>query len=157
MNGKLVGGFIVGAALIAGGALYYLQLYAFYEPVPVEAASELTMVSTATGELEPVVLADFEAVDSDSSPIRYRACFSTPMGLAMLTESYVMYDEAVPLTGPPGLPCFDAAEIGAALESGEALAFLSRKDITEGIDRVIAVFDDGRAYAWHQLNEKYAD
>ena len=30
MNGKLVGGFIVGSAILAGAAVWYLQLYYFY-------------------------------------------------------------------------------------------------------------------------------
>ncbi len=36
------------------------------------------------------------------------------------------------------------------------MAFLGEKDIRDGgVDRVIAVYPDGRAFAWHQLNEKY--
>jgi hypothetical protein len=57
----------------------------------------------------------------------------------------------VPLNAPAAFPCFDAAAIGAALESGEALAFLSEPEIHPGVDRVVAVFADGRAFAWHQL------
>ena len=37
-------------------------------------------------------------------------------------------------------------------ERGEALAFLSEPLKDYGMDRVVAVFPDGRAYAWHQLN-----
>ena len=49
------------------------------------------------------------------------------------------------------------AAIGAALESGEALAFLSEPEIHPGVDRVVAVFPDGRAFAWHQLNDSPED
>ena len=45
-----------------------------------------------------------------------------------------------------------AARIGEALEKGEAIAFLSQANIAPQIDRVVAVFPDGRAYAWHQLS-----
>ncbi|MEM8631304.1 MAG: DUF6446 family protein [Pseudomonadota bacterium] len=158
MNGKIVGVFLVGSGLIAGAALYYLQLYAFYEPVDSAAPeAEITIIASATGAPEPFILNDFEGIDSDSSPIRYRACFTTPMSLPMLTETYIVYDGAVPLNGPPGLPCFDAREIGETLEREEAVAFLSAKNIVDGVDRVIAVFEDGRAFAWHQLNEKYSE
>ncbi|MEM6636585.1 MAG: DUF6446 family protein [Pseudomonadota bacterium] len=158
MSGKIVAFLLVACAAVAGGALYWLQLYAFYEPVPAEAgAAELALVSISTGQSERFLLSDFEAVDSTSSPIRYRACFQTPMSLAMLTETYELYERAVPLVGPPGLPCFDATRIGEALETGEAIAFLSQRDITDGVDRVIAVFGDGKAYAWHQLNEKFTE
>ena len=70
----------------------------------------------------------------------------------MLTETYVTHDAAVPLTGPKWFDCYDAETIGADLEAGTAIAFLSEFNITYGIDRVIAVYDDGRAYIWHQLN-----
>ena len=75
----------------------------------------------------------------------------------MLTESYVIFDGAVPLVAPGWFDCFDAETIGEALETGEAIAFMGEKNIEDGIDRIVAVFPDGRAYAWHQLNEKFAD
>jgi hypothetical protein len=75
----------------------------------------------------------------------------------MLTETYRSYDQAEPLVAPSGFDCFDAAAIGRALETGEALAFLSEPDIHPGVDRVVAVFSDGRAYAWHQLNAAFKD
>jgi hypothetical protein len=39
-------------------------------------------------------------------------------------------------------------------KAGEALAFLSEPNIHPGVDRVVAVFPDGRAFAWHQLNQR---
>ena len=57
-----------------------------------------------------------------------------------------------PLTAPGWFDCFDAVAIGEALEKGEAIAFLSQANIHPGVDRVVAVFPDGRAFAWHQLN-----
>lgn len=42
--------------------------------------------------------------------------------------------------------------LGAALESGEALAFLGQRDFIYGIDRVVAVLPDGRGFVWHQMN-----
>ncbi|MBS0563510.1 MAG: histidine kinase, partial [Proteobacteria bacterium] len=35
----------------------------------------------------------------------------------------------------------------------KAVAFLSDENIHPGVDRVVAVYADGRAYAWQQLNE----
>ena len=143
-------------ALIAGIAIYWLQLYAFYEEVSAETA-EVTAVNIATGQAEPLVISGFEGIDGTSSPIRYRACFTTAMSVPALTETYVAYDNPTPLTAPGWFDCFDAVAIGQALERGEALAFLSARDIHNGVDRVLAVFPDGRAFAWHQLNEKYQD
>ena len=90
-------------------------------------------------------------IDADSSPLRFRACFSTPLSQAMLTETYRHYENPVPLVAPYWFDCFDAEAIGKALENGEALAFLSEAGIAPGVDRVVAVFADGRAFAWHQL------
>ena len=156
MNGKIVGSFVVISALIFGGVVYYTQEYAYYAPVA-EDAAEVSLVNVATGAPEPLVIAGFEGIDGSSSPIRYRACFTTAMSLPALTETYVVYEAATPLTAPGWFGCFDAEAIGTALETGEAVAFLGTKDIQDGVDRVVAVFPDGRAYAWNQLNEKYAE
>jgi hypothetical protein len=142
----------MGTAILAGAAMYYLQVYAYYDPVnPASAAAEMRL-TTLEGVVEPILADDFDGIDSGSSPIRFRACFTTPQSIAMLTETYKIYPGAVPLTAPAWFDCFDAAAIGGALEQGQAIAFLSEGNITYGVDRVIAVFDDGRAYAWHQIN-----
>ncbi|MGH1367513.1 MAG: DUF6446 family protein [Maritimibacter sp.] len=156
MSGKLIGIFIVIISLIAGIAIYWLQVFAFYDEVRAEAVS-MTLVNMTTGEAEALVVDEFQGIDGSSSPIRFRACFTTPMSDVTLSETYEPYHEATPLIAPGWFECFDAVEIGEAIEAGEALAFLSAKDITDGVDRVIAVFPDGRAFAWHQLNEKYQD
>lgn len=156
MGGKIAGILIVGAALIGGIAMYTLQLYAFYEELPGETLDiQLTLV--ATGEPEQIDASDIQAIDADSSPIRYRACFTTDHSQAMLTETYTVYELAVPLTAPGWFDCFDAQEIGDALENEMAIAYLSQADIYDGIDRVVAIFDDGRGFVWHQLNEKFQD
>ena len=143
---------ILAMALIAGIALYYLQVYAYYTEVAAPAGDEITLVSLTSGSPEPIPFDNFQGIDSDSSPIRYRACFDTVMSQATLTEVYQTYPEAVPLVAPGWFDCFDAEAIGTALESGEAIAFLGQKDVTWGIDRVIAVLPDGRAFAWNQIN-----
>lgn len=153
MNGKIVAGFIVVTALLAGIALYYMQEYAFYAPVePASAAAEIRLTALS-GAVEALPTDAFEGIDADSSPLRFRACFHTPLSLAMLTETFADYPGAEPLIGPRQFPCFDAERIGADLNSGAALAFLSEKNIHPGVDRVVAVYADGRAYAWHELNE----
>jgi hypothetical protein len=153
VNGKLVAGFIVVSALVAGVAIYYLQEYGYYReiaPVSAEAKIALTDLSGAT---EPMLTDGFQGIDADSSPLRFRGCFTTPMSLAMLSETFVAYDKPTPLIAPNWFTCFDANRIGEDLETGAALAFLSQKNITPGVDRVVAVYPDGRAYAWQQLNE----
>lgn len=142
---------IVVIALAAGIALYYLQVHAFYDDVS-DQIDEVALTSIATGAPEGILADNIRAIDSDSSPIRFRACFDTGLSLALLTETYEIYDDAVPRVAPNWLDCFDAEQIGADLETGKAVAFMGHENVTYGVDRVVAVYPDGRAYAWHQLN-----
>jgi hypothetical protein len=152
VTGKIAIGAIIMSAILAGAAMYYLQVYAFYNPVlPTSAQAEMRL-TTLAGVVEPILTDTFDGIDSDSSPIRFRACFTTPQSIAMLTETYKTYPAATPLTAPGWFDCFDANAIGEAIEQGRAIAFLGEENIHYGIDRVVAVFDDGRAYAWNQIN-----
>ncbi len=153
MDGRILGAIILGAGLIAGAALYYLQVYAYYKPVDLTQV-DLRLTSVATGEPDYFLYEDLQAIDADSSPLRFRACMTTPTSLAALTEDFVIYDRAEPLVAPGWFDCFDAVELGRALEQDRAVAFLAQANIRDGIDRVVAVHEDGRAFAWHQLNEK---
>lgn len=152
MTGKLLAIVIVVSALIVGIAVYYLQIYAFYDEVAANGTDDVVLTNLVTGEPEPILYEDFRAIDADSSPIRYRACFTTTMSEALLSETYQDYPEAEPLVAPGWFDCFDAEEIGGALEDGGALAFLSIRDVHYGIDRVVAILPDGRGFAWHQIN-----
>ncbi|MEX0370653.1 MAG: DUF6446 family protein [Tateyamaria sp.] len=150
MNGKIIGIVIVLSSIIAGAALYYLQVYGFYEEVE---AAEVRLVSVVSGAPEPIPFDDFRAIDADSSPIRYRACFTTDLSLALLTETYVGLDGVTPRNAPGWFDCFDAEAIAAELDAGTALLFLGEKNVDFGVDRIVAITDDGRGYAWHELND----
>jgi hypothetical protein len=152
VNGKFMAGFIVLTGAIAGVAMYWLQVHAFYETAEFTPGQEIRLTSIESGQPEAIIAENITGIDSESSPIRFRACFTTPLTQAMLTETYRIYPDPVPLVAPSWFDCFDAEAIGAALEKGEAIAFLSETGIHTGVDRVVAVFPDGRAFAWHQLN-----
>lgn len=153
MIGKLIAGFIMVTALAAGIAMYYLQVYAYYEPVAITGTDDVLLTPIVSQQPEPILYEDFQAIDATSSPIRYRACFTTILSQPLLSETYVAYDRAEPLVGPGWFDCFDAKDIGLALEEGEALAFLSVSNVEYGIDRVVAVLPDGRGYVWNQIND----
>ena len=156
MSGRLVGLFLVLSGLAAGIAVYVLQLYVFYEEVDARDVSiQLTRAATQTPE--PIPADDLRVIDATSSPLRFRACFRTELGEALEGETFQRHPDPVPLNGPGWFDCYDAAAIGAALENRTAIAYLSEKEIAEGVDRVVAIFADGRGYAWHQLNETFAD
>ena len=156
--GKFLVALIVLAAVIGGGGMYYLQVYGFYDPVHLSGendaagGTEMRLTLLATDTPEAILVENFQGIDADSSPLRFRACFTTPQSIAMLTETYVTYPAAEPLTGPNWFDCYDAVAIGADLETGAATAFLAEFNITYGVDRVIAIYDDGRAFVWHQIN-----
>lgn len=150
--GKFLAGLIMISAIGAGLAMYYLQVYHFYDEVEASGVDDVILVNLVTGEPEGVIYDSFKAIDADSSPIRYRACFTTTLSHPLLTETFEAYESAEPLTAPGWFDCFDAEALGAALQEGSALAFLSHKDIYYGIDRVVAITEDGRGYVWHQIN-----
>ncbi|MFK7881506.1 DUF6446 family protein [Roseobacter sp.] len=152
MNGKIVGSVIMISALVAGVALYYLQVYGFYQ----EATSELPevqLVSLTSNQPETILAERIQAIDADSSPIRFRACFETSSSLAMLTETYVTLEQATPRNAPGWFDCFDAAAIADDMASGRALSFLGQKNVEFGVDRIVAITEDGRGYIWHELND----
>jgi len=150
--GKFLAMLLVFCAVVGGGFMYYQQVYAYYEEVAPNGETDVQITSMISGAPEPVIYDDFRAIDADSSPIRYRACFTTPASHAMLTETYVLDADAVPLTAPGWFDCFDAKEIGAEIEAGRALAFIGTQDIEYGVDRVVAIHEDGRGWVWDQIN-----
>jgi len=60
---RFVIGIIVVSALIAGAALYYLQVYAYYEEISLE-VEDVQLTSMFTGEPEPILFENFKAIDS---------------------------------------------------------------------------------------------
>lgn len=153
ITGKILTIVIVVTALISGAAMYYFQVYAYYEPVVATGTDDVQMTAKVSGTPEVILYEDFSAIDADSSPIRYRACFTTPMSLASLGDTYEGYSRAAPRVAPGWFDCFDAAAIGAEIEAGRAQTFLGERNISYGIDRVIAVTQDGFGYVWHEVND----
>ncbi len=157
MNGRLVAGGIVGLGAIFGVALWYMQVHAFYRPIEASSpAAEVRLTAVGGGE-ETVPAAGFQGTDADSSPLKFRSCFTLPVSLATLTETYQVYDKPTPLIAPSWFTCFDAGALTDDLASGKAVAFLGQKDIRPGVDRVVAVYPDGRGFSWQQLNGEVND
>jgi hypothetical protein len=151
VNGKLIAGFLVLTGVIAGGVMYWLQVYAYYEPVTFVPGAEIVLTPIIGDGPEAIVADAVTGIDAKSSPLRFRACFTTPTSLATLTETYRVYENAVPLITPGWFDCFDPEKIGAALESGTAVAFLGQANVAKGVDSVVAILPDGHGYVWHQL------
>jgi len=148
VNGRIPALLILGAALVAGVGVWYAQEYGFYERVD-PAGVAITVM--AGGQAVPLQAGDLEAIDASSSPIRWRGCFRLDQPLPADAEPFA---GATPLIGPGWFSCFDAGRIAADLASGAAKAYLSQPEIRPDVDRVIAVYPDGRAFGWHQFNDK---
>ncbi|MFT3689783.1 DUF6446 family protein [Paenirhodobacter sp.] len=153
MNGRLVGGEIVVAAVIAGAGVWYAQVYGYYHDVPADSTAAEIRLTAQGGAEEPVATSNFKGIDGDSSPLKFRACFTADLPAAT-ADAYQRYERPTPLNAPKWFSCFDARQIGEDLQAGRAKAYLSELNIHPGVDRVVAIYPDGRAYAWQQLNDK---
>ena len=114
-TGRLVVIALLLAAGLAGAALYYLQVYAFYEDASTVSGGDVMLTKIVSGTPEPILAEGLDAIDADSSPIRYRGCFTTSLSLALLTETYELYEETPdPRNAPEWFDCFDAEAIALA-------------------------------------------
>jgi hypothetical protein len=146
MKGKIVAFFLVVFPILFGVALYYAQYYAYYEKV-----SDVTAITVA-GRQVPVH--DYEGIDATSSGLKMRGCFTVdPADFAGVTVA----ENPTPLTPPNWFTCYDVGTLTTDLKSGAATAYLAKKDDRDGLDLIVAVYPDGRAFQWRQLNEKYQD
>lgn len=140
------------SVLVAGTAIWWAQLYAVSDEAVFRPGDGISL-TPILGEVPEVILADGITATATTPPLSFRACFTTPLSQAMLTETYRVYPHPLP-PADPVLPCFDAPRLAAALKTGEAIAFLSEHDSAPGVDRVVAVFPDGHAVAWQQPDLK---
>ena len=117
----------------------------------------IRLVPIIGGSPEKVDTGDVEVSGNTDDVFSQQGCFTLALSFGLLTETYQIADEASPQTTADGMPCFDAAQLSEDLEVGYALAFWGEKEVEPGVDRVVAVHNDGRAFVWHQRNENYVD
>ncbi len=142
MSGRfLILGFIAFVTLF-GIALWWFQTRAFYEDISME---------TVLIENTSYPSSEFRGINAESSPLKLRACFRLEGPV-----SAEPFEAATPLIAPGWFDCFDARVLEEDLSTGAATAYLGAAEEFDGIDRVVAVYPDGRAFMWRQLNERYA-
>lgn len=148
MRGRtLVLGFVVFVVIFLAG-LIWTQFFAYYE--------RQTGVGALTFAGEVVPVADYDGIDSTSSPLKLRGCLRIdPASVDRLAPPPA--PQATPLNAPFWFGCFDAGRLTADLASGAARAYDIGRDQPEGFDLMLAVYPDGRGYVWRQLNERFAD
>jgi len=131
-------------------------------PVPEDAAAKNIMrdanhplhtinVTPNNGDAPEAMLIDGQPIVAFSTDAKfYYACFQTGMSFGLLTETYEISDDAMPAKPLGEMACYDQEQIAQDVASGEALSLVGQRNIIDGIDRIIAVYPDGRAFAWHQ-------
>ena len=149
--GRIAVVLIVLAACAAGVGLWWTQTRAFWHP---DRGAKVRLVSVGDAVAWPLEVTTVRAIRSTSSPLGFRACFTTPVPLARLRTTYATLraDQVAPTVPPPWFDCFKPDLIATGLANGQAQAFLGQSNIAFGVDRVVAIFNDGRGYAWHMLN-----
>ncbi|WP_308916719.1 DUF6446 family protein [Jannaschia sp. LMIT008] len=121
---------------LGGAGLWYTQVHAYWD----ELDGPVTL---------PVDATDVAAIASASSPLGFRACFrhdGTPIDAAPVANP-------APTVAPGWFDCFDAEAVADLLASGQATAHVAVKNAAYGVDRIVALADDGRGWAWHELND----
>ncbi len=146
MNGKYIGIGLLVFTAVFGVLLYYSQYYGHYKTV-----TGVTFINVADREIQ---VTDYNGIDADSSGLKLRGCFTVDPAAF---EGVAVPLNPTPLTPPDWFVCFDPEQIEADLASGLATAYMAAVNEKDGIDRVVAVYPDGRAYQWRQLNEKYQE
>jgi hypothetical protein len=142
--GRLVAAALVLSGLLAGGGMFYLQVWGYYDRL---APADSLRLVTAEGPVD-LPITGFRGIDSDSSPLRARACFT----MAAPVPDLPAVPNPTPLNAPFWFDCFDAPAIAADLASGAARGVLVEGNFRFGFDRVLALYPDGRAYLWPQMN-----
>ena len=72
LNGKVIVALLVFPAIFAGAALYYLQIFSFYEEIVPDGKTDISILQKKNELPEVINYSNFRAISSDSSPIRYR-------------------------------------------------------------------------------------
>ena len=145
-SGKLLAGGIVAFGAVFGIGMWYAQVYAYYE--------EVTGINEVTVGVETFAVSDYTGIEARTSPLKMRGCFTfeDPQGAIVAGERAT---DAVPLKPPHWFECFDTVQILADIESGESIPIMAGLDDGDGADLYMAIYPDGRAYRWRQVNAKY--
>lgn len=145
-SGKIFGVGLALFTLVFGVALWWFQTQAFYERV--------TGVDRIRVADAMIPVSGYVGIDAASSPLKLRGCMTVDPALFPLQKQAA---KPTPLVAPDWFTCFDAGALTADVASGAAVAIVASENDPEGFDRILAIYPDGRAYLWRQLNEKYQD
>lgn len=147
MQGRtlILGGLVFAA--VFGGMLWYFQTRGFYRELP----PEPLVIGGKT-----YAVAMWKGIDATSSPLKRRLCLRVSAEtVARIGSEQPARTDGVPLTAPGWFDCFDARRIHMDLVAGRAALYLAGASPFKGVDDYVAVYPDGRAYLWRQLQPIY--
>jgi len=127
------------------------------DPALREWASVIRLVPLIGDGPEEIATGVVKTIGDTTMPLSFHGCFNMVQSFGLLTETFETAEPTTPQRIPGGLACFDAEQLAEDLQIGNAIAFWGERNITQGVDRVVAVYDDGRAFVWHQSNENNAE
>ncbi len=128
--------------------LFYFQNFAYYK--------RLKIKNSLLIEKKLVEVTEYSGITASSSGLKLRECFRI-VDQSFDISVLKVYQKPTPLNAPFWFGCFNAKSLADDLIANKAVAFLSKKEEFDGIDKVIALYPDGTAFQWRQLNEKYGD
>ena len=149
MKGKTFIILLLSFTLLFGATLWYFQNYAYYERNEI---NNMTVTLIKSRSKVMVELDKIESINSSTSPLKFRSCLKLNSQALEILNEYQPSANGPPLRAPNRFECFDVKNITNDLKSGKAKAYLSAANIEYGIDRVLAIYPSGTAYAWHQIN-----
>lgn len=144
MQGKILILAFAGVTVVFSIAVWWFQTRAWYQEI-----DGLTQI-TVGDRIVPV--REYRSIDATTSPLKLRACMMLdPVTL----HGAEIAPAPVPLIGPGWFECFNAGDLTKAIADGTAKSYLAAEGEFDGTERLIAVFPDGRAYMWRQLNKYF--
>lgn len=146
MSGRVLVLVFAAVVLLFGAGLFYTQNFAYYETTDGLASIEVQGRDVPVGA--------YRGIDATSSGLKRRGCFTVDPAAF---EGVPRAEAPEPLTPPFWFDCFEPERIARDLAAGAAEAYVAAENELDGIDRLVAVYPDGRAYEWRQLNARFAD
>ncbi len=146
MSGRVFSISLILFCTIFGVVLFYFQVFAFYERADTISHIEVS------GNNIPVK--NYKGIKSASSALKLRGCFKVDPSLFI---GKPLAENPTPLAAPYWFKCFDHEYLHKQIIKGQPKVYLAKKNEYDGIDRLVLVFDNGKAYQWRQLNSKFLD
>lgn len=129
-------GFFIFLAIFAAGLFYSINFLHYDE------------AEHAEFEIAGLDVTNYREIDANTSPIKFRACFTLPEGTVLYGDA----DQATPLVAPYWFDCFDAKALTEDLQNGEVNAVAFAQNEPYGITSYLIAYPDGQAFAWRQVN-----